>query len=149
MEFLKHFIEESPDLNPQGCTKRSTNTIEKNNQNIEVAVVFGMPARDCAYHGICSINQRKGSTEIKARCLSIANIFPVGKTHLLFQFYKNNMTKLIMKRHFGSGYFIVLEDYQIPEFVGEVIGQCTTVIRQGIYPVVDKDKYFEVLFGPA
>ena len=146
MNYLKHSIEDSLKSNTQDHTKRSIDSNETTTEQIEVTVVFGMPARDCAYHGICSIKKRTAFDSTKAKCLGVANIIPVKDLHLLYQFYKEFMSPLTMEKHFGSSYFIVLEDYQIPEFVGEAIGQCANVIRQGIYPILDKGEYYEVIF---
>jgi len=128
------------------CAKSSKlNNLKKEN-SISTSVVFGMPAKDCSYNGICRIEPLDMFNENTSRCIGIATITRVGTKHLLFQFPKDQMHRLTIHKHFGSGYFVLLEDYETPEFVGKVLGQCAPVIRQGIYPIVDKDDFFEVIF---
>ncbi len=147
MNHLKQLIKDTQEKPNASCAKRSS--LEKNEskqKSIMASVVFGMPAKDCSYNGICRIDHADMYNQYSAGCISIAEIFRVGKKHFLFRFSKNKMRKLTIRKHFGSGYFIVLEDYETPEFIGTTLGQCAPVIRQGIYPVLDKDDYFEVLF---
>ncbi len=120
--------------------------IKNTSLNITVFITFGMPTKDCTYNGICRITSKKKQKKTTIKCASIADISISNKNRLLFKFRKNEMHLQTIKKHFRSGYFIILEDYTTPDFVIKALGQCTTVIRQGVYPIKETDNYYEVIF---
>gem|GEM_PF-3380058 len=118
--------------------------------SLRVEVLFGMPGKDCRYHGICRIEPEKedsseGSTSASyQKAKAVVSLRPEG--NLFFRFAKNSMLSSVFDRYFGSGYFVLLQDYAMPEFVGKALGAAVPVLRQGIYPALKKGRFLEVVF---
>lgn len=120
-------------------------------QTVSVEVVFGMPAKDCLYHGICKIEPAntpqtgidgtaKPSTHTKAE------VSATSTGQLVFRFYKDDMLRGKASRHFGSGYFIVLESIETPSWMNEALDINAYNISKGIYKVKEEMAWYEVAF---
>jgi len=129
-------------------------TSEKRRQKdavaLRVEVLFGMPGKDCRYHGICRIEPEKEDSYEGAVSASYqkakAVVSLTAEGNLLFRFAKNSMLPSVFDRYFGSGYFVVLQDYAMPGFVGKALGAVVPVLRQGIYPALIRGRFLEVVF---
>ncbi len=128
--------------------KQRTKTGEDNSL-ITATVVFGMPAKDCAYQGICIIEPEKKFREYHGRCVGLASISQAGENVLDFSFPKSKLNRKTIKKHFGSGYFIILEDYKIPDFLYQAIGKQPIVILQGIYKVNENETHLRLKLNIA
>ena len=124
--------------------KKSSDKIKNTTNNITATVMFGMPSKDCSYHGICRIEPEKYFKSDGVKCIGLANISLNEKNQLFFCFKKNQMNKDTIRRYFGSGHFIIIESYKVPEFVCKAFGRSTIVIRQGIFPLTEKEETYQV-----
>ena len=106
---------------------------------VSVCIVFGMPSRDCAYHGICRIEPEEANRNKTNPGMSFAKIFWDQNTQLNFAFSKASIQLETLKKNFGSGYFIVIESYHIPEFVCRALGVEKLVVEPGLYPIHESD----------
>lgn len=114
------------------------------NNLITVSVIFGMPTKNCSYQGICRIEPGENYQENSGKCIGIAELFKIDEHWIAFSFPKANLDPKTIRKHFGSGYFIILEDYQAPEFLYNAIGKTPFVIQQGIYKVKENENYYKV-----
>jgi hypothetical protein len=127
-------------------------------RTVTVEVVFGMPAKDCLYHGICKIEPAttphnaekpaKGTNgQAKPSTLTKAEVSATSTGQLVFRFHKDDMLRGKASRHFGSGYFIVLEDIRTPAWMNEALDIHGYNISTGIYKVNEGKAWYEVAFS--
>jgi hypothetical protein len=121
-------------------------------RTVSVEVVFGMPAKDCLYHGICRIEPasappvgRYGTA--KPSTLTKAEVSATSTGQLVFRFYKDGMLRGKANRHFGSGYFIVLESIRTPAWMNDSLDIHGYNISKGIYKVKEEAAWYEVAFS--
>lgn len=116
------------------------------NNSVTATVIFGMPTKDCSYNGICRIEPEINYQENTKRCQGLADIFISTEKQLLFSFAKMYMKEKTMQKHFGSGYFIIIEAFRVPEFISQAITYNSVIIPQGIYKVTETKEAYEVVF---
>lgn len=116
------------------------------NKNVKVSVMFGMPSKDCQFHGICKILPR-GKCKKKSLCCCIkANVFINNENEIEFLFLKDKFSEKKHKEYFSSGYFNVFEAIDLPVFVESVLGVSFS-IKVGEYPVLEEIRGWKVAFG--
>ncbi len=127
-------------------------------RTVSVEVVFGMPAKDCLYHGICRIDPASASPKAnyangtagdsgKNRSYSKAEVSATSTGQLVFRFFKDDMLRGKASRHFGSGFFIVLESIRTPAWVNKALDIYGYNISKGIYKVKEEEAWYEVAFS--
>jgi hypothetical protein len=121
-------------------------------RTVSVEVVFGMPAKDCLYHGICKIEPATAPQmglygTAKPSTLTKAEVSATSTGQLVFRFYKDDMLRGKASRHFGSGYFIVLEAIRTPTWMNEALDLHGYNISRGIYKVNEEAAWYEVAFS--
>ncbi len=121
-------------------------------RTVTVEVVFGMPAKDCLYHGICKIEpattpQPGINGQVKPSTLTKVVVSATSTGQLVFRFYKDTMLRGKASRHFGSGFFIVLEEIKTPEWMNEALDIHGYNISKGIYKVNEDEAWYEVAFN--
>jgi len=140
---IKLFDMEKP--NKKETVKASTDKMESE-INITATVVFGMPTKNCSYTGICKIEPEENYLEKNGKCQSIAVITQLENNQFLFQFKKEKLKTKTIEQHFGSGYFIVIENFEVPEIIFQAFEQHSLMIPQGIYKVEERESCYEVVF---
>ena len=126
--------------------KENSSRIIRKEESISISakIKLGMPSKKCAYSGICKIEPEQLSREIEVSGFSPTQISRAEDEKLLFRFAMDQLKKETIRKHFGSGYFVVIEAYRLPEFLSEAFGLHKPIICQGIYPVKHKNGTLEV-----
>ncbi len=109
-----------------------------------INIMFGMPSRDCAFSGICRIESKMKNDHNCQDCFSVGRLVLVGKKQINFDFLKTSMKATTIEKYFGSGHFIIIEAYEMPEFVNQALGMKQLLIQPGIYPVVENEDHLSV-----
>lgn len=96
---------------------------------IGIKFKFGKPSLECAKFGVCTLEILFNFDEIKNSLFAnkVENEgygYPsvTKSSKLSVRFSKSGMTASTYKKHFSSGYFIVEENYKIPQSVVEELG---------------------------
>ena len=115
---------------------------------ISVEVIFGMPSKDCRFTGICRIDPDHTFMKRDKSCSSAKALIYKGKNDgLTFQFQKKGMLLETMEKYFGSGSFVVLEDFKMPGFVLKSVELTDYCIVIGVYGIVEMEDCFRIQFG--
>lgn len=149
------------DMKSEFYISESLLVLNETQRTVSVEVVFGMPAKDCLYHGICriepassapqgistqGINTMGASGTAKSSAYVKAEVSATSTGQLVFRFRKDGILRGKASRHFGSGYFIVLEPIDLPDWVSDGLELPAFKIWCGIYHVNEKALYYEVTF---
>lgn len=115
-------------------------------------VVFGVSSQGCRGTGICKLTtlsasdmEKKNKFAAPCKRASVA-IFKTKGDKLCFQFDRASMCKKAVKAHFKSGYFSILEDFELPLFIQDKLNAYGKVILKGTYPAIETKESFLVFF---
>ena len=114
-------------------------------ETVKVSVLFGRPSEHCQGFGICRVEAR--TMKIVCSCSkSLQANLNIGAGILCFQFNLSAFSEEVYKQHFGNGYFIVEEDFQLSLRSCRAIGIDRFIIHKGKYPVCTSGKKLSVNF---
>ena len=129
---------------PQESNEEGWAILMQEQQWLPVNIVLGMPQKNCQYHGICRIDMDEEMracscpNRIKAK-MCLVN----GKLYL--RFVRKYLPEITYGKHFASGYFVMLVDFQLPLDLQQFF-QTDFIIRRGVYPVREMTEWLEVVF---
>lgn len=104
-------------------------------------IILGMPSQGCSYHGICKIED-----QLEKKCKKYLKVlFSIVDQQLQMEVKVKEVKPEIFDVHFGSGFFIILESVEIPNFLSKALNQKYT-IQQGIYKVNKRKNIVEIRF---
>lgn len=110
---------------------------------IPANIMLGMPQRNCQYHGICRIDVEDDVESVCPHRVRARLGFDGDQLQVHFE--KETMPAATAEKHFACGYFIVLTDFTLPEFLQKYF-PAPLIIRRGIYPVRETTAYYIVHF---
>ncbi len=132
-------------INNQLGIMKSIEHILKEDQ-VVMNVTLGMPSKGCNYHGICKIEELSTENKQTSNCKKqVKAAFRKEQNRLIMYIGANEIDRKLYEFYFASGYFIVLESFDIPESLKNKI-EISYTIQQGVYRVSHQNDYLKVTF---
>ena len=129
---------------PQFVQPQPTETISEAGPTIRIELDLGRKSKGCTKVGICVI---KIEIELNVRPNhgnGTATINENGGLAIIFE--SASMDKETVKNHFGSGFFVLEEDYIVDGDVAEKLGIDSYTIKAGKYAAKQTKEGFNVNF---
>jgi hypothetical protein len=116
-------------------------------------VDFGNPRyKDCRYLGICRINYYNSASPslMPSCCPNRARGFirRWEETGVELIFPKENMAPATLERHFGSGWFTIVDAYELSADMAQRLGIAGFTFEPGRYPVRELGNSLHIVFAP-
>ena len=114
-----------------------------------VSVLFGVPSRSCAGHGICKIasptTQEKNFTEACCCQKAFAFISIESSREIAFHFVKKTISDKAMEYQFADDQFVVSEAFELPKYIWN--DETPKQIEAGVYSVQHSAYHLTVIFN--
>lgn len=114
--------------------------------SVIVEVEFGSPLKNCLHFGICRVTIPATLPENHCPCRSPARISAYEKIQTQFIFDKTKMPANTIEKYFKKGIFRIDNAYLLPAEVAEKIGRNNYVFKPGLYPVMEFENTFRIIF---
>lgn len=111
-----------------------------------VLVVFGCPSKNCAGQGICTTALPQNAHLYTCPAApAFVGLAPSGRPQ--FHFPKDSEKTQSNNWRFAQRTFRLEERFVLPSFLNQMLQSATPLtLLPGIYPVVESERYFTVLF---
>lgn len=119
---------------------------------VPAEVDFGSPRNpDCLNFGICRINYWNGKAMslmpscCPNRAIGFVRRWEQNGIELIFP--KGNMAPATLEKHFGSGWFKVMDAYELPADLASKLGLSRFTFEPGRYPVLEMEGKLHLIFA--
>jgi hypothetical protein len=99
---------------------------------------------DCVGFNICKIIEN--NNEARKDNETIADISVINDKSVEFSFRKSSISDKAFLKYFSTGFFIIDEDFSVPESICEIIQIPNCIIKEGRYKITSTYDRYVVIF---